>query len=317
MLLTALMILLMVGGRPEAWAQPSQAQTTVAEVQTPQPTVTPSPDEPLPVPQQPTPTPIPPTKDVRAAARKAGFGDAAEAINRGSRSTVLYTDRGRALDSAPLGSSRIGGAPDLPKGERWPRCNGQPQTFLAQVRVRDLPSEGRELRRLGGSLLFFTSVELEGNEDSYGIWAGDCSKVIHARHGVPLRRTSKPRRGVLDIPATRLRFTGRPDIPPLGAGDRVLPPLHDLTVTDWEAWYRLRDAIRGGTDSAHLLGYSDTPNGDNSCSARAERPKTTWRHLFTFWDWEVADGGRLQLLIAPADLARGRFDRVCGIFDSA
>jgi len=33
--------------------------------------------------------------------------------------------------------------------------------------------------------------------------------------------------------------------------------------------------------------------------------------------WEVADGGRLQLLISPADLARGRFDRVCGVFDSA
>jgi hypothetical protein len=90
-----------------------------------------------------------------------------------------------------------------------------------------------------------------------------------------------------------------------------------LTITDWEAWYRLRDAIRGGFDRAHLLGYSDTPNGDNTCSTRVERPKNTWRHLFTFWDWEVADGGRLQLLIAPADLARGRFGRVCGIFDSA
>ncbi len=33
--------------------------------------------------------------------------------------------------------------------------------------------------------------------------------------------------------------------------------------------------------------------------------------------FEVADGGRLQVVIDPADLRRGRFDRVCGIFDSA
>ncbi len=30
----------------------------------------------------------------------------------------------------------------------------------------------------------------------------------------------------------------------------------------------------------------------------------------------VADGGRLQLYISPADLRNGRFDRVYGIFDS-
>ena len=31
----------------------------------------------------------------------------------------------------------------------------------------------------------------------------------------------------------------------------------------------------------------------------------------------VADVGTLQLLISPADLRAGRFDRVCGVFDSA
>jgi hypothetical protein len=39
------------------------------------------------------------------------------------------------------------------------------------------------------------------------------------------------------------------------------------------------------------------------------------------WDepagFEVADVGRLQVAIAPRDLRRGRFGRVCGVFDSA
>jgi hypothetical protein len=33
--------------------------------------------------------------------------------------------------------------------------------------------------------------------------------------------------------------------------------------------------------------------------------------------FEVADAGRVQLPISPADLRAGRFDRVCGVFDSA
>jgi hypothetical protein len=32
--------------------------------------------------------------------------------------------------------------------------------------------------------------------------------------------------------------------------------------------------------------------------------------------FEVADAGRLQLLISPADLRAGRFNHVCGVFDT-
>jgi hypothetical protein len=49
---------------------------------------------------------------------------------------------------------------------------------------------------------------------------------------------------------------------------------------------------------------------------------SAWRHLFTIGldyriGFEVADGGQLQIAIRPDDLRGGRFDRVCGIFDSA
>ena len=102
-----------------------------------------------------------------------------------------------------------------------------------------------------------------------------------------------------------------------------MPPLGDVVPADWEAWFDFRDRVVGPYDVEHrLLGYSYSPNGGNACSARAERPKRTWRHLMTFgYDedrgYMVADAGTLQLLISPADLRAGRFDRVCGVFDSA
>jgi uncharacterized protein YwqG len=53
----------------------------------------------------------------------------------------------------------------------------------------------------------------------------------------------------------------------------------------------------------------------------AERASRPWRHLFTLnadedLGFEIADAGRIQLLIAPDDLRAGRFDRGCGVFDS-
>lgn len=142
------------------------------------------------------------------------------------------------------------------------------------MRVGDLPAEGADLRRLGGPLLFFTAIELEEGDASYGLWAGDCSKVIHARPGTTLSRATAPKRGVLKLDATRLRFSGRPDVPALGDDDRALPP-HDFKIADWERWYILRDALRGGLGMPdQLLGYSDTPNGGNGCSAAPNARRT-------------------------------------------
>jgi hypothetical protein len=98
-----------------------------------------------------------------------------------------------------------------------------------------------------------------------------------------------------------------------------MPPLQDVTPPSWEAWFEFRHRLQGLPVLEHrLLGYSSAPNGNNDC---AERSTLTWRHLLTFGPdddrgFSVADAGRLQLLISPADLRAGRFDRVCGVFDS-
>lgn len=283
-------------------------------------TLSAQPPEPAPTPS-PTPEPvrIAPTKDVRKAARKAGFGELADRLVRASRDAALVGAGKAAAAPAELGTSRYGGDPDLPVGTRWPRCKGKSQSFLGQIRLSDLPPELKELRRLGGTLLVFSHVEFEEPDyTEYGLWAGDCSKVVHAKPGAPLQRVARPKR-TLDIVASPMRFRARPDIPDTTFDRVLMPPLEAITIADEdvEQYWELRWALLGKSRDDQLLGYSGQPNGGDDCSARAERPKDTWRHLFTFMNWEVADGGRLQLLISPKDLRRGRFDRVCGTFDSA
>jgi hypothetical protein len=261
--------------------------------------------------------------DVRSALEAAGFADIAPKVAAASLPAVTIDLAQRSRDPAVLGSSRLGGRPDLPAGVAWPRCKGKPQTFLGQIKLRELPPAARELRRLGGTLLFFTYVAFETDERDYGLWDGSCTAVLHARAGMKLTRTPLPRE-TLPLRPSRPRFTARPDVPDVADfGDRLLGPLGDVVVEDWERWFEFREALLGKPRLEHeLLGYLDVPNGGDKCSARAERTRGTWRHLFTVGPddhlgFSVADAGRLQVLISPADLRAGRFDRVCGVFDSA
>src|SRR3954452_3468953 len=150
---------------------------------------------------------------VRAAARAAGLADLADRAAAAARPTVTID---RTIEHAPgeRGTSRFGGRPDLPAGLAWPRCKGKGQTFLAQIRVPYLPAAAAALRRLGGTLLFFTYVPVEEPTRTYGDWAGDCVAVIHAPAGAPLTRTAPPRHAVvLKVRRARMRFKTGIDLP--------------------------------------------------------------------------------------------------------
>jgi hypothetical protein len=267
--------------------------------------------------------------DVAAAARAAGFGHIADRVAAASRPTLLVTRRLLPRPPAIVGTSRLGGNPDLPVGVPWPRCGARTQTFLGQIRLADLPPEAAELAARGGLLLVFTEVRFESLRETHrGLWGGRCTTVVHAPEGSPLARRRPPRRGaVMHLRPASLRYLVRPDIPDVGRDYRVLAaPLRDVALLDSEVdrWWDLRASLhaRKGLLQHRLLGYVDTPNTGGPCWRRTERPVDPWRHLITIGldfgvGFEVADGGRLQVEIAPSDLAAGRFDRVCGIFDSA
>ena len=267
--------------------------------------------------------------DVGAAARAAGFAHIADRAAAAARPTVLVGRR--LLRRAPraLGSSRLGGNPDLPAGMPWPLCGRRRQTFLGQFRLSELPPEASELGLHGGVLLLFTEVRFRSRSATgHGQWAGRCTTLVHAPEGSLLARTRAPRgAAVMRLRPAALRYSARPDIPDVAMDYATLAaPLGDVLLIDTEVdrWWDLRESLhrRVGLLSHRLLGYVDTPNRGGSCWRRTEWPVGAWRHLLTIGldfgvGFEVADGGRLQVEIAPEDLAAGRFDRVCGIFDSA
>ena len=260
--------------------------------------------------------------DVRAALQERGLGALADTLAPAARPMAIVDRTLLPREPEELGTSRLGGRPDLPAGTRWPRCHGYAQTFLGQLRPRDLPPELAELAAHDGTLLFFAHIERED-----GSWNqpfnGECATVLHARPGTPLRRAAFPRHALRLRPVLP-RFDVRPDLPDIVfPTDHLMAPLRDVVVRDYERWFEVRDLLLGKPRLEHvLLGYSRAPNGGDDCSERAERGRDTWRHLFTIGPddhlgFNVADAGALQILIAPADLRAGRFDRVCGVFDSA
>ncbi len=63
----------------------------------------------------------------------------------------------------PLGASRVGGAPDLDAGARWPEAS-RPLEFVAQLRCEELVAFGAEVPK-AGLLLFF--ADLSPTSSSY------------------------------------------------------------------------------------------------------------------------------------------------------
>ena len=270
-----------------------------------------------------------PSDDLRAGLERAGFGEVAGRAVAAARPT-LRVERTplRAQPRAP-GRSHLGGLPDLPASEPWPQCGGQAQSFLGQFRLRDLPAEGRALRRHGGLLLLFAHVEFEEGETEFGLDAGRCATVLHARARVPLARRARPRGATtLRVRPARVRFVPTLDIPDVSLDhNRLAPPLQDIVLPQQRAfaWADARLALQGrGRDPDHrLLGYVDSPNGESGrCWWNTRRRRNAWHHLFSMgYDerlrFEFADAGALHLVIAPGDLRAGRFSRVCAISESA
>jgi uncharacterized protein YwqG len=65
-------------------------------------------------------------------------------------------------DSIPVGTSKLGGRPDLPAGVDWPEWNGRPLSFLGQINLSDT-SEYDSCKALpqSGLLWFFYDCEQE------------------------------------------------------------------------------------------------------------------------------------------------------------
>jgi hypothetical protein len=127
----------------------------------------------------------------------------------------------------PLGSSRVGGAPDLPPGLAWPRCGGQPMQFLAQLDLsRASLLDGCAALPRHGWLLFFVAADYTGEPGAsgsapggtgggFGDTAHDVAAALAAADAGPADCALAPSRVLFVAPMARLARAAWPaDLPP-------------------------------------------------------------------------------------------------------
>lgn len=268
---------------------------------------------------------------LRTGIESRGLGALADEILALARPAIRVVPTPTALADLPIGASRIGGTPDLPRGTPWPTWKGEPQSFLGQFDLASLarlpasaalPSEG--------SLIFFYSAR----QDTWGFDPDDRESwsVIYAAPGDPLTRAEPPV-AVPDggvFPPCAVEFEETLTLPPLDS-----MPIDALALTDpqADAYADLLDAV---TPEGHqLLGHpfqiqSDmtvecqlVSNGLSLADAGAwkdprvaelEKGRADWRLLFQVDSDDAArmmwgDTGLLYFWIRLEDLAARAFDR--------
>ena len=121
----------------------------------------------------------------------------------------------RAMGSIKSVTSRLGGAPDVARGFRWPRWRGESLAFLGQLRLRELPASVREDLALPGDglLSFFYAT----GEQPWGITRSDRggARIYFWPTEEPLVR-AKPPADVpreVKVPSHRLRFVETGTVP--------------------------------------------------------------------------------------------------------
>lgn len=261
--------------------------------------------------------------------------DALEAVVRRSVRMLTITAPEQDL---PLGSSKLGGAPDLPPHVAWPTRRGRPLSFIGQINLADLaafPSaDGLPAR---GLLSFF----YDAYEQPWGFDPEDAGswRVMYLLQAPSdLQRRHPPR--------TLTEYTGLFTPCRLHFYEAVtLPPADSLTLVglglDDEEWDRYHDLLfermeMHPHETMHqILGHPDTIQGDMqvecqlvshgfNASLRFQDNPHTWHDLAVgAEDWQLllqldsddraqmmwGDCGRLYFWIRRTDLLGRAFEK--------
>lgn len=203
--------------------------------------------------------------DIEQAFINAGLRSRVQAIDVLARNSIRLLPRPVDESSLRPGASRLGGVPDLPAGACWPEFNGQPQSFLAQIRLDDVRSFDKDhLLPVQGMLWFF----YDANQQTFGEQPGDragWSILFSNNPSARLQRVTVP----ANLPAGSLfqpcALTFRSEL------TLALEPALELPDAHWsdreqEAYEQALAALQEKTDRAQprhrLLGYPDTIQDD-------------------------------------------------------
>ena len=256
----------------------------------------------------------------------------------------------------PLGTSKLGGLPDLPPVLAWPTWREVPMVFLAQIRLCELaPYDVEQLLPTRGFLYFFCqSQDLFQGYDTK-VWdyidpqEPESWKVLFFEgEKAELQTTSVPD-GLAEVallPGCALHFGTALTLPPFESSLIASLSLEDEEVEQYLNLLGTFDTIFLGTGDTiyhhhRLLGYPHQMQGDmqllcqlsslhvvphwagldEETKASIKTGALEWVHLLQIDTDEYAqvtwgETGSLSYFIKQADLRRRDFDRCWAIDDS-
>ena len=195
---------------------------------------------------------------------KAGLARLKKDIDTLARPSIRLVPTEVNESTLQLGASKLGGLPDLPDGTAWPEKKGQPQSFIAQIRLEDVHSyDVDKVLPQKGMLWFFydAAQETYGDDPADGAgWA-----VLFAEQAATLKRATAPAKlpAGSQFHASSLSFTTEYTLPQ--------EPKLDIVTLDWsdeeqKKYEQVLSTFPSAADHAtshnRLLGNPDTIQDD-------------------------------------------------------
>ncbi|MGC5324385.1 YwqG family protein [Brevibacillus sp. SYSU BS000544] len=277
--------------------------------------------------------------------REAGLAKYAEDFSPLIRPSIRLFTHPANEDDLPLGSSKIGGTPDLPPHFEWPRWKVYTMSFLGQINLAELPNAPGTTLPKKGILYFFYAVSAMYDDDDF-YDSTDTARVLYFEGDVSeLKRHPYPPDFddyIVDDQETRfalcsLTFSVEWTVPPsesanmAGLGMSWSQNREDYD-TYWDVFlpkhWEACIANGGNPPINRLLGNPEQIQGDmqcdcvrylrDDCSDKADllSEAKKW-HLLLQLDSEEektkmmwGDVGCVYFWIHEDDLARGNFDNV-------
>ena len=261
-----------------------------------------------------------PAEALRELIAENGLEDDRETIMTTARPGFGIATSPAGDDEPAVGATRIGGRPDLDDATEWPRCDGRPMTFLAQVNLADVP-EGADPGPLPaeGLLSFFSAWGWQDEDDADphppdGDPTPAWTCVLYRDAPTSLRRRETPE-GVNEFPAAPGSLVPLvslpsdaedPEIEALGWDEAKKDAFFGVVLPSFEY---VQATTIGRPILSWLLGYPAFIQGFDPAAEDGRRL------LFQLGSEDDAgmcwgDGGCLYFFADPDDLARGDFSRV-------
>lgn len=222
-----------------------------------------------------------PRPSVVAILEAAGLGSAsARALALLEEPVIRLKRRAAGKTSLPLGVSRLGGTPDAPRSFEWPKREGRPLRFVAQLDLAALPAGSHGPLPTEGSLAFFLDPEAFSVDPAdRGRWRIEWWRTAYG----PLAPVKPPGKIKSYKPCT-LEFEVETKLPS-ALDDRVREM--SLSNEDWKAYSSFFATCEGmvSGDRArpvhHLLGPPTLAQAD----PRAAIELAFSRRDFDEWTW--------------------------------